>query len=66
MNNEAIISTFMLGAILGILVVAGIHWWNGEFDEKEDEKDPEISDLSQRTEDWLDWAKNVDRIDLAS
>ena len=56
----------MLGAIFGILIVAGIHWWNGEFDEKEDEKDPEISDLSQRTEDWLDWAKSVDRIDLAS
>jgi hypothetical protein len=64
--NDNSFGAFLIGAIIGIGVVYFIAWWDGEFDEKEEVKDPEISDLSQRTEDWLDWAKNVDRIDLAS
>ncbi|WP_425420906.1 hypothetical protein [Phaeodactylibacter xiamenensis] len=65
MSNQ-LFANFLLGMIFGVGVVALIFWWDGEFDEKEEEKDPQLSDLSQRTEDWLDWAKSVDRIDLAS
>lgn len=66
MSEQGVLA-FIIGVIFGLVVFGIVDYMEeARITKAKAEDKPEIGDLGERTDEWLNWAKNMDRVDLAS